>query len=132
MKRYIVSCGVLLIMLPLLYVCTKEKPQSAVAKGHAQQEILIGLIPVQNVLHQRERYPVLKQYLAERLSVTVTITSLSGYGNIVERFSSEKLDGALVGSFTYVHQQPGVELSSSSARGVSSRLRMEIPPRCII
>ena len=101
MKRYIVSCSVLLILLSLLSACTKEKPQPVAAKGYAQQEILIGLIPEQNVFLQRERYLELKQYLADRLGVTITFTSLSRYGNIIERFSSEKLDGAFFGSFTY-------------------------------
>jgi hypothetical protein len=73
-------------MLPLLYACTKEKPQSAAAKGYAQQEILISLILEQNVFLQRERYLVLKQYLADRLGATVTRTSLSRNGDIVSDF----------------------------------------------
>lgn len=111
MKRKIVSCSVLLVLLPLLYACTKEKPQPAAAVGYAQQEILIGLIPEQNVFRQRERYLALKQYVADRLGVTITFTSLSRYGNIIERFSNEKLDGAFFGSFTYAlaHHQLGVE-----------------------
>jgi len=111
MKRYLVPCSVFLFLLPLLSACTHEQQQPAAAKRYAQQEILIGLIPEQNVFRQRERYSVLKQYLADRLGVTVTLTSLSRYGNIVERFSSEKLDGAFFGSFTYAlaHHQLGVE-----------------------
>jgi phosphonate transport system substrate-binding protein len=98
-------------MLSLLYACTKERAQTAAAAGYAQQEILIGLIPEQNVFRQQERYLVLKQYLADRLGVTITFTSSSRYGNIVERFSSEKLDRAFFGSFTYAlaHHQLGVE-----------------------
>jgi phosphonate transport system substrate-binding protein len=101
----------LVVLLSLAPACSREKVQPIAAKGYAQQEILIGLIPEQNVFRQRERYLVLKQYLAERLGVTITLTSLSRYGNIVERFSSEKLDGAFFGSFTYAlaHQQLGVE-----------------------
>jgi len=101
----------MLLILPFLHACTNEKPQPSVPKGYAQQEILIGLIPEQNVFRQRERYGVLKQYLADRLGVTITFTSLSGYGNIVKRFSNEKLDGAFFGSFSYAlaHQQIGVE-----------------------
>lgn len=107
----ITGSALLLILLSLVPACSKEKAQPPETKGYAQQEIVIGLIPEQNVFRQRERYLALRQYLADRLGVTITFTSLSRYGNIVERFSSEKLDGAFFGSFTYAlaHQQLGVE-----------------------
>lgn len=91
--------------------CTREKSQRPPANAYAQKELHFGLIPEQNVFRQRERYATLKQYLSDRLGVTVTLTSLSRYGNIIERFSAEKLDGAFFGSFTYVlaHSQLGVE-----------------------
>ncbi len=111
MMLFRISCSALVVLLSLAPACSKEKVQPIAAKGYAQQEILIGLIPEQNVFRQRERYLVLKQYLADRLGVTITLTSLSRYGNIVERFSSEKLDGAFLGSFTYAlaRHQLGVE-----------------------
>lgn len=76
-----------------------------------QQELLIGLIPEQNIFRQRERYLLLRQYLSERLGVNVTFTSLSRYGNIIERFRTERMDGAFFGSFTYAlaHRQLNVE-----------------------
>ena len=95
-----------------LNACEQAKQQQPGPKEPvARQELLIGLIPEQNVFRQRERYMVLKRYLSDRLGITVNFTSLSRYGNIVERFNAEKMDGAFFGSFTYAlaHNQLGVE-----------------------
>jgi phosphonate transport system substrate-binding protein len=91
--------------------CTKEREQEAQRESFGQQEILIGLIPEQNIFRQRERYLSLRKYLADRLGIRVSFTSLSGYGNIIERFTTERMDGAFLGSFTYVlsHHQLKVE-----------------------
>jgi phosphonate transport system substrate-binding protein len=66
----------------------------------AQKEILIGLIPEMNVFKQQERFKPLAEYLSKKTGVKVNITILSRYGNILERFASEKMDGAFFGSFT--------------------------------
>ncbi len=91
--------------------CEKSKQERHPGKLFGQQEILLGLIPEQNVFRQRERYQYLKKYLCDRLGITVNFTSLSRYGNIIERFTAEKMDGAFFGSFTYAlaHSQIGVE-----------------------
>lgn len=95
----------------VMVACDTPKREAEQPKVFAQQEVLIGLIPEQNLFQQRERYQVLKKYLSEKLGLTVNFTSLSRYGNIVERFSAEKMDGAFFGSFTYAlaHHQLGVE-----------------------
>jgi phosphonate transport system substrate-binding protein len=69
------------------------------------------LIPEQNIFLQRERNLVLKRYLSEHLGIAVTFTRLSLYGNIIERFTAERMDGAFFGSFTYAlaHRQLDVE-----------------------
>ncbi|MDA8104714.1 MAG: phosphate/phosphite/phosphonate ABC transporter substrate-binding protein [Nitrospiraceae bacterium] len=74
-------------------------PFSSVA-GAQQKEILIGLIPEMNVFKQRERFKPLAEYLTKKTGVKVNLTILSRYGNIIERFTSEKMDGAFFGSFT--------------------------------
>jgi phosphonate transport system substrate-binding protein len=95
----------------ILSGCEQTNKQAAVPKSFGQQELLIGLIPEQNIFRQRERYQSLKKYLFDRIGVTVTFTSLSRYGNIAEHFKAEKLDGAFFGSFTYglAHHQIGIE-----------------------
>ena len=66
----------------------------------AQQKILIGVLPEMNVFKQKQRFKLLGEYLTKKSGVTVTFTILSRYGNIIERFTSEKMDGAFFGSFT--------------------------------
>ncbi|MGE5301140.1 MAG: phosphate/phosphite/phosphonate ABC transporter substrate-binding protein [Acidobacteriota bacterium] len=72
---------------------------SSVARAQ-QKEILIGLIPEMNVFKQRERFKPLAEYLTKKTGIRVNLTILSRYGNIIERFTSEKMDGAFFGSFT--------------------------------
>ena len=65
-----------------------------------QKEILIGLIPEMNVFKQQERFKPLAEYLSEKTGAKVNLTILTRYGNIIDRFTSEKMDGAVFGSFT--------------------------------
>lgn len=91
--------------------CEKPKLEPRPQKNFGQQEILIGLIPEQNIFRQRERYQFLKKYLSDSLGINVNFTSLSRYGNIIEHFTTEKMDAAFFGSFTYAlaYNQIGVE-----------------------
>ncbi len=71
------------------------------ALGQPQQKFLaIGLIPEMNVFAQMDRFDPLAKYLTEKTGLEVRFTILSRYGNIIESFSSEKMDGAFFGSFT--------------------------------
>jgi phosphonate transport system substrate-binding protein len=91
--------------------CKKAPEEPPATKSFRQQELLIGLIPEQNIFRQRERYLLLGKYLTARLGIAVNFTSLSRYGNIIDRFRGEKMDGAFFGSFTYglARQQLSVE-----------------------
>lgn len=112
MKRVYVQAVVLSLAAALAAGgCERPAQKARSEKMFGQQELLIGLIPEQNIFRQRERYLLMRAYLSERLGVTVNFTSLSRYGNILDRFSSEKMDGAFFGSFTYAlaHKQLGVE-----------------------
>lgn len=113
MKRYPISTAVLAVLIAFSGTgCEKtSQERHSQHKSFAQQELLIGLIPEQNIFRQRERYQFLKTYLSDKLGIAVNFTSLSRYGNITEHFTNEKLDGAFFGSFTYalVHNQLAVE-----------------------
>ncbi len=111
MTRSRIAVVLLLAVTVFATGCKKTQRDHQPEKVFGQQELLIGLIPEQNVFRQRERYQVLKRYLFEKLGLTVNFTSLSRYGNIIEHFTSEKMDGAFFGSFTYAlaHHQLGVE-----------------------
>ena len=73
---------------------------------------MIGLIPEQNIFKQLERYQPLAAYLSRKTGAKVTLKILRRYGNIIDNFTSEGLDGAFFGSFTYAlaHAKLGVEV----------------------
>jgi phosphonate transport system substrate-binding protein len=63
-------------------------------------EVVIGLIPELNVFKQKARFQLLGEYLTRKIGVPVRFTILSRYGNILESFETEGMDGAFFGSFT--------------------------------
>jgi phosphonate transport system substrate-binding protein len=75
------------------------------------EELTIGLIPEQNVFLQKKRYGPIGAYVEARTGVKIRFTIISQYGNIIEAFTAEKLDGAFWGSFTaaVAIQKLGVE-----------------------
>jgi phosphonate transport system substrate-binding protein len=88
------------LLRTLFAVCVSLLIPLTVSAESGQKQILIGLIPEMNVFTQMERFKPLAEYLSQKTGVKVTITILSRYGNIIERFQSEKMDGAFFGSFT--------------------------------
>lgn len=66
----------------------------------ARAQVVIGLIPEVNIFKQKARFTLLGEYLARKIGVPVRFTILSRYGNILDRFEAERLDGAFFGSFT--------------------------------
>ncbi len=92
----------------------KDSTSSPRSEKEAQPEkfLLIGLIPEHNLFRQVERYDPLAQYLSKRMGMKTKLKILSRYGNIIDNFASERLDGAFFGSFTYAlaHAKLGVEV----------------------
>jgi phosphonate transport system substrate-binding protein len=62
--------------------------------------IRIGLTPEQNIFSQKQRYEPIAEYISEHIHANVELVVLSRYGNIIENFVSNRLDGAFFGSFT--------------------------------
>jgi len=81
----------------LLTIFLIQFPPAAQA---GQKKILIGLIPEMNIFKQKQRFKLLGDYLSKKAGIPVQFTVLSRYGNLVESFTSEKMDGAFFGSFT--------------------------------
>lgn len=75
---------------------------SSPMKGYSQEEILIGLVPEENIFKQMDRYRPLAEYMSKKLGIKVKLTILSNYGDIIDRFTSRKMDGAFFGDFTAV------------------------------
>ncbi len=90
--------------ITILYGCSQSDPISSPGSGkEAPQEklLLIGLIPEHNLFRQVERYEPLANYLSEKIGMKIKLKILSRYGNIIDNFVSEGIDGAFFGSFTY-------------------------------
>jgi len=87
----------------------EEVSSKNVPKAH---QIVIGLIPEQNIFRQIDRYQPLVDYLSSKSGLTIRLKVLPGYGNVINNIISLGVDGAFYGSFTYVlaHAKLGVEV----------------------
>jgi len=87
MRRHLATAFSLLVILLM---------SSAVAA----EELTIGLIPEQNVFLQKKRYEPIAAHIQARTGVKIRFTIVPRYGNIIESFATEEVDGAFLGSFT--------------------------------
>ncbi len=78
----------------------------------SEKVLRIGLIPEQNIFKQIERYQPLAGYVSKKIDMTIRLTILPRYANIVDSFTSTGMDGAFFGSFTYAlaRARVGVEV----------------------
>lgn len=91
-KNYFIFLVVIIFIFVPFHISAKQ--------DISQQEILIGLIPEQNIFKQMDRYKPLASYLSEKAGVKIKLTILSRYGDIVERFMSRGMDGAFFDALT--------------------------------
>ncbi len=112
-----------LLFLAVLPVCRKAETRPA-GPAVPQETLLIGLIPEQNLFRQIERYEPLAEYLSQKTGLRIKLTVLPRYGNIIDSFMQERMDGAFFGSFTYAlaHAKLGVQVIArpESMDGTSS------------
>jgi phosphonate transport system substrate-binding protein len=112
-KLVIPFCFLLILMLAA--GCERTETVSPKKPGPGpggEKTLLIGLIPEQNIFRQMERYQPLADFLSKRVGMKIRLTVLPRYGNIIDNFVSTGMDGAFLGSFTYVlaHEELGVEV----------------------
>jgi phosphonate transport system substrate-binding protein len=115
-----------LLLFVLFCICSlpEAAPPVTVIKSSPETEILIGLIPEQQIFEQITRYTPLANYITAKTGIRVRLKVLSRYGNIIDNFVSSGMDGAFFGSFTYTlaHAKLGVEVIArpEDRDGVSS------------
>ena len=89
-----------------------------------EKTLIIGLLPEQNIFHQLKRYDPLAKYIADKLGMKIELKILPRYGNIINNFVSENMDGAFFGSFTYAlaHSKLGLEVIArpENTKGIST------------
>jgi phosphonate transport system substrate-binding protein len=90
------SLAAALLALAFALPCAAHAAPAAVPK----REVVIGLIPEMNVFRQKARFRSLGEHLGRQVGVPVRFTILSRYGNVLESFEAERMDGAFFGSFT--------------------------------
>ncbi len=89
-----------LFLLLLLLLLLSTPAQAGDRQEGEIHELKIGLIPEMNVFRQMDRFRPLGEYLSRTIGVEINFTILSRYGNLVESFKRDGLDGAFFGSFT--------------------------------
>ena len=104
-----------LLIIMLAAGCERTEalfPEKKGAQPEVKKTLHIGLIPEQNIFKQMERYEPVVNYLSKKTDVTIRLTVLPRYGNIINNFVSTGLDGAFFGSFSYAlaHKKLGVEV----------------------
>jgi phosphonate transport system substrate-binding protein len=110
LKKFSTYIGVIFLFTFIghffLSACSDQQPEApkessvenSVSK--TQKKFHLGLIPEQDLFSQKKRYRPLARYVSEKTGVEVELEILPRYGNIIDNFVSEKLDGAFFGSFT--------------------------------
>jgi phosphonate transport system substrate-binding protein len=107
--RRAVLIAVLAIVV-LALSCRDQEPDEPV-NNRPWPSLRIGLIPERNIFSQKQRYEPIAEYLSLRAHARIELVMLSRYGNIIQNFVSNRLDGAFFGSFTgaLAHRKLGVE-----------------------
>ncbi len=99
------------LLLSALPGCKKHEALSPIT-ALPGPEIVIGLIPEQNIFAQMDRYQLLSDYLSARIGRPIRWQVEPHYGTIIDNFRSSEIDGAFWGSFSYllVHARTGAEI----------------------
>ncbi|HXY62530.1 MAG TPA: PhnD/SsuA/transferrin family substrate-binding protein, partial [Nitrospirota bacterium] len=113
MARYYRVAVMFCLCTLLAMGCNRESPVSVQTKPKQhRQPLLIGLLPEQDIFKQIARYEPLARYLSKQIGATITLTVVPSYGQILNSFDSQHMDGVFFGSFTYIlaHAKLGVEV----------------------
>ncbi|GAB4489926.1 MAG: hypothetical protein OHK006_22170 [Thermodesulfovibrionales bacterium] len=75
---------------------------AAAGRSYAEPELVIGLIPEDNIFEEIKQFRAVAAYLTKKTGIRIKMTVLSRYGDVIDRFASRGLDGAFFGFFTSV------------------------------
>jgi len=103
----------LVIVFMVVAAASCNKTDSVPEKpAYRQPPIVIGLLPEQDIFRQLERYEPVTKYISTKLGRGVKLRILRHYRSIIDNFLNGRIDGAFLGSFSYViaHKRVGVEV----------------------
>jgi len=108
MQKYIL----IIVLLPLFIGGGCGSRESTPAQKPAPEQIIIGLVPEQNIFDQIDRYQDLVDYLALKCNVSIRLKVMPEYKDVLDALGTSAIDGAFLGSFTYVlaHERFGAEV----------------------
>jgi phosphonate transport system substrate-binding protein len=89
-----------LLSFVIMFGCQKQSDPPAEPELSDAQPLRIGLIPEYDIFSQKKRYEPLINYLAEKAGIRIELKIITRYGNIIDNFKAERLEGAFLGSFT--------------------------------
>lgn len=112
MNKILLIKGTFILLLAAwgIISCSRQEEAKAPRQEFGQQELLIGLIPGQNIFEQRTRYQHLGTYLSKKLGISIVFTTLITYEDLIDRFVSEKMDSAFFGSLAYAIARSKMEV----------------------
>jgi len=88
------------ILLSGLSGCSERHEQTNSSERPAAKTIRIGIVPEQTIFSQLKRFQPLAAYIGHKIGINIELVLVPRYGNIVESFKAEQLDGAFFGSLT--------------------------------
>ncbi len=113
---------ILFTCILILAGCTGKEPPPK--KQTYSKVLTIGLIPERNMFDQMQRYKPLAEYIQTKTNYKIDLVAFPQYGDVITRFTSKRLDGAIFGSFVYclAHTKLGVEVIArpENMKGVST------------
>jgi phosphonate transport system substrate-binding protein len=97
-KRFLIA---FLLCFIIFGYCTLGECKQMEDSSH-KDTLVIGLVPEQNIFRQLERYTPLAEYLSSKTGLKVRLKALIHYGSTIDNLVSAGMDGAFLGSFSYV------------------------------
>jgi phosphonate transport system substrate-binding protein len=95
-----------------VYAEEGQRTTSALGFVPVTMELVVAVLPEQNLLAQEDRYAPLVEYLGERLGLqtSVKLRLLPDYGTVIDEFRAGRVNAAFLGSlaFALAHAQAGV------------------------
>ena len=94
------AASVAVLFFVVLAMSCRSQEEVVPTDPQPEQILHIGLIPEHNLFSQKKRYEPLAEYLSREVGARIQLKILSRYGNIIQNFVSNDLEGAFFGSFT--------------------------------